>query len=69
MDSLLENAQKLDEQKQLTDAAIMEMQKRLKEYNRNVAKLNAWMLRTEENPPSDFDIQKLETCMHFFTKK
>lgn len=68
MDSLIEKAHELDAKKKLDDAAIIEAQKRLKEYNRNVAKLNAWMLRTEENPPTDYDIRKLETCMHFFKK-
>jgi hypothetical protein len=64
----MKKAELLDAQKKLNDQAILDEQKKLREYNRNVAKLNAWMLRTEENPPTEFDIWKLEMCMHYFRK-
>lgn len=68
MNELIRNASERDFKLQQDLKQIEEQKKRLHEYNRNVAKLNAWMLRSEENMPTDLDIKKLESCMCYFKK-
>lgn len=68
MNELIKNASERDLKLQKDLKQIEEQKKRLREYNRNVAKLNAWMLRSEENMPTDLDIKKLELCMCYFKK-
>lgn len=68
MNELIRNASERDLKLQQDLKQIEEKKKRLREYNRNVAKLNAWMIRSEENMPTDLDIKKLELCMCYFKK-
>lgn len=68
MEELLSNAEQLDNQKKLDEISRRSKLEKIHKWQRDTKKLYAWLIRTEENPPSDYDIQKLEMCMHFFRK-
>lgn len=63
---LMESASEMDRKRETELAEQKKKADQLREYNKNVAKLNALMLRTEDNMPSEYDIKKLEMCMHYF---
>lgn len=68
MTQLMNKAKELDKEHGLYAQAIEERKKALRDWNRRVAKINAWMKRTHNNPPTDYDFKKLETVEHWFRK-
>lgn len=69
MTSLLNRAKELDKANGLTDEAMYMKKARLSEYRRNLARLNALMLRTLDNPPSELDERHLQNFLWHFRKK
>lgn len=65
---LLNKANEMDEKMQMNEAAKAEADRILRDYRRDLAKLNAAMIRNEENPPTANDIARLKYCMHAFVK-
>ena len=66
--ALLEKAEAMDQAQGLTDEAVEAKHKAVKDWRRRVAKVNAWMQRTIDNPPTDYDLKKLEMVEHYFKK-
>lgn len=66
--SLEQEAEKRDKSRQLDIESQEQKAKELRDYRRNLAKFNAWAIRTEDSPPDEYDIKKLEHCMHYFKK-
>jgi hypothetical protein len=63
---LMESAAEMDKKREEFLDNQKKEAERLADYNRKVAKLNAFMMRSEGNLPSDYDFKKLEMCMHYF---
>lgn len=55
-----------DRKRGLTEEAQKAAEQRLKDYNLKVAGLNALVQRSSINPPTDFDIRRLDLCIDYF---
>jgi len=68
MTDLLKNAQSKDKEAGLDQKSIQDKENNLKDYKRKLAKANALMIRTEDNPPSEMDVRHLDNVLWKFRK-
>lgn len=62
MTQLLQAAQQLDKAKGLTDEQVLENLRQVRAWRRRLAKLNAAMIKTNNNPPTAEEWKALEAA-------